>query len=257
MAVITIICLRYAKNGDNSVATTSNSRAAILADTKWMIGMKLSNKVGLIGDAIAMIGDGAVIMLGGFGVPGTPFCLIRELVRQGPRGLTIIKNDANEARMGVDWLLESGQVARLITTHVGLNPRAMRMMNDGAIEVEFVPQGILAERIRIAGAGMMGFVTDIGLGTPLEDGKTRVTVDGRAGLLETALTADFALVHAARADCFGNLSFAASARNFNPLMATAARVTIAEAGEILDVGELDPESVHTPHLYVDVLVERE
>ncbi|PBB24522.1 CoA transferase subunit A [Mesorhizobium sp. WSM4307] len=255
MAVITIICLRYAKNGDNSVATTSNSRAAILADTKWMIGMKLSNKVGLIGDAIAMIGDGAVIMLGGFGVPGTPFCLIRELVRQGPRGLTIIKNDANEARMGVDWLLESGQVARLITTHVGLNPRAMRMMNDGAIEVEFVPQGILAERIRIAGAGMMGFVTDIGLGTPLEDGKTRVTVDGRAGLLETALTADFALVHAARADCFGNLSFAASARNFNPLMAMAARKTIVETESLASLGALAPEDIHLSGTFVDHVVE--
>ena len=217
--------------------------------------MKLPDKVGLIEDAIAMIGDGAVVMLGGFGVPGTPFCLIRELVRQGPGGLTIIKNDANEAGMGVDWLLESGQVARLITSHIGLNPTAVRMMNEGAIEVEFVPQGILAERIRIAGAGMMGFVTDIGLGTPLEDGKPRVIVDGRTGLLETALPADFALVHAARADCFGNLSFAASARNFNPLMAMAASKTIVETEAVTSLGAIAPDEIHLPGTFVDHVVE--
>ncbi|MET4608684.1 acetate CoA/acetoacetate CoA-transferase alpha subunit [Bradyrhizobium sp. JR4.1] len=217
--------------------------------------MKLPEKVGMIEDTIAMIGDGAIVMLGGFGVPGTPFCLIRELVRQRPRGLTIIKNDANEVGMGVDWLLESGQVARLITSHVGLNPTAVRMMNEGTVEVEFIPQGILAERIRAAGTGMMGFVTDIGLGTPLEDGKPRVTINGKIGLLETALTADFALLHAARADCFGNLFFAASARNFNPLMAMAASKTIVEAESVGSLGALAPEDIHLSGTFVDHVVE--
>ena len=123
----------------------------------------LPEKTTEISDAIAKIEDGASIMIGGFGVPGTPFCLIRELVQQGTKNLTIIKNDANESGMGVDWLLEAGQVSKLITSHIGLNGRAVKMMNDGEIEIEFAPQGILAERIRIAGAGVMGFVTDVGM----------------------------------------------------------------------------------------------
>ncbi|WP_199766683.1 CoA transferase subunit A [Paracoccus denitrificans] len=217
--------------------------------------MTLPDKRGTIEEAISAIGDGASIMLGGFGVPGTPFCLIRELVRQGPRNLTIIKNDANEAGMGVDWLLENGQVARLVTSHIGLNPTAIRLMNEGAIEVEFVPQGILAERIRVAGAGMMGFVTDIGLGTPIEEGKPRIDVDGRTGLLETALRADFALVHADRADAFGNLSFAGAARNFNPLMAMAARKTIVEAEAVVPLGTLAPDHVHLSGTFIDTIVE--
>ncbi|TIL60583.1 MAG: CoA transferase subunit A [Mesorhizobium sp.] len=220
-----------------------------------MIGMTLPDKRGTIEKAISAIGDGASVMLGGFGVPGTPFCLIRELVRQGPRNLTIIKNDANEAGMGVDWLLENGQVARLVTSHIGLNPTAMRMMNGGAIEVEFVPQGILAERIRVAGAGMIGFVTDIGLGTPVEEGKQRIAIEGRMGLLETALRADFALIHAHKADAFGNLSFSASARNFNPLMAMAARQTIVEAEGIVPLGALPPENVHLSGTFVDTVIE--
>lgn len=217
--------------------------------------MPLPDKRSSIGEAISAIGDGASVMLGGFGVPGTPFCLIRELVRQGPRNLTVIKNDANEARMGVDWLLENGQVAKLVTSHIGLNPTAMRLMNEAAIEVEFVPQGILAERIRVAGAGMMGFVSDIGLGTAVEEGKQRVSVDGKPGLLETALRADFALVHANKADAFGNLYFSAAARNFNPLMAMAASRTIVEAEAIVPFGTLAPENVHLSGAFVDAVVE--
>ncbi|MEP3439160.1 MAG: CoA transferase subunit A [Hoeflea sp.] len=205
-------------------------------------------------DAIAQIPDGARIMLGGFGVPGTPFLLIEELVRQGPRDLTIIKNDANEPGMGVDWLLAAGMVKRLITSHVGLNGNAVRMMNSGAIEVEFVAQGILAERIRTAGAGLKGFVTDIGIGTLLAEGKQRVEVDGETYLFEPALEADFALVHAACADVAGNLAYAATARNFNPLMAMAAECTIAEAETITPIGSIDPDAVHTPAPFVDHLV---
>lgn len=216
--------------------------------------MRLPDKTATMEAAIAAIPDGATIMLGGFGVPGTPFCLIRELVRQGQKDLTIIKNDANETGMGVDWLLEAGQVARLIASHIGLNSRAVRMMNAGEIEVEFAAQGILAERIRCAGSGLLGFVTDIGLGTRMARGKPEVTVEGRTGLLETALFADFALVHADRADHFGNLCYAAAARNFNPLIAMAARRTIAEVETVLPLGALAPEEVHTPGPFVDQVI---
>lgn len=216
--------------------------------------MAMIDKTTTIRNAIACISDGASVMLGGFGVPGTPFCLIEELVRQGQKNLTIIKNDANETGMGVDWLLESGQVSKLITSHIGLNPRAVKMMNAGEIEVEFAPQGILAERVRVAGAGIMGFVTDIGIGTDLAKGKVEVSVDGKTGLLEPALRADFALVHAAKSDTFGNLVYAATARNFNPLIAMAADYTIAETETLLQAGDIPPDEVHTPAPFVDQVV---
>jgi len=216
--------------------------------------MPLLDKSTCLTEAIARIGDGARVMIGGFGVPGTPFTLIEALVRQGPKNLTIIKNDANEPGMGVDWLLCAGMVSRLITSHVGLNSNAVRMMNAGEIEVEFVAQGILAERIRTAGAGLKGFVTDIGIGTLLSEGKQTVEMDGATFLIEPALEADFALVHAARADTFGNLVYAATARNFNPLMAMAAECTIAEAEMIVEIGGIDPDAVHTPAPFVDHLV---
>ena len=140
-----------------------------------MIGL---DKTGSLEGAISRITDGSVVMIGGFGVPGTPFRLIQELVRHGPRDLTIVKNDSNEAGMGVDWLLQAGMIAKLITSHIGLNTNAVRMMNAGEIDVEFMAQGILAERIRTAGAGLMGFVTDIGAGTPLCEGKTQIKIGG-------------------------------------------------------------------------------
>jgi len=216
--------------------------------------MPMPDKTTDLTGAIALIPDAASIMVGGFGVPGTPFCLIEELVRQGQKNLTIIKNDSNEAGMGVDWLLQSGQVKKLITSHIGLNPNAVRLMNEGLIEVEFVAQGILAERIRVAGAGLMGFVTDIGMGTPLAEGKQRVIFEGKEGILEPALKADFALVHADTADPFGNLTFNATARNFNPLIAMAARCTIAEAERVVPLGKIDPGHVQTPAPFVDHVV---
>ncbi|MDP2120060.1 MAG: CoA transferase subunit A [Hoeflea sp.] len=216
--------------------------------------MPLLDKSTSLTEVIAQIRDGACVMIGGFGVPGTPFTLIQELVRQGPKNLTLIKNDANEPGMGVDWLLSAGMVRRLITSHVGLNGNAVRMMNAGEIEVEFVAQGILAERIRAAGAGLKGFVSDIGIGTLLAQGKQTVEMDGATYLIEPALEADFALVHAARADTFGNLTYAATARNFNPLMAMAANCTIAEAEIIVPVGGIDPDAIHTPAPFVDHLV---
>lgn len=216
--------------------------------------MRLPDKSTTMEHAVAHVTDGATVMLGGFGVPGTPFALIRELVRQGPRGLTIIKNDANERGMGVDHLLAAGMVARLITTHIGLNPRAVAMMNAGEIEVEFCAQGILAERVRAGGAGLAGVVTDIAMGTELANGKPRIEIGGRPGMVESALTADVALIHAARADVFGNLCYEATARNFNPLMAMASGRVIAEAEEVLPLGGIEADAVHTPGPFVDHVV---
>lgn len=204
--------------------------------------------------AIAEIRDGATVMVGGFGVPGTPFCLIDELVRQGQKNLTVIKNDANESGMGIDHLLRNGQVAHLIVSHMGLNPHAIERMNNGDITVEFCAQGILAERIRAAGAGLPAILTDIGMDTLLADGKQVVEIDGRRCLLETALSADVALIHADRADTFGNHTYAASARNFSPLMAMAAKTVIVEAEQLLEQGSIEPESVHTPGPFVDHVV---
>ncbi len=205
-------------------------------------------------EAVARIGDGATIMLGGFGVPGTPFSLIRELERQGQKDLTIVKNDANETGMGVDHLLANGQVRKLVTTHIGLNRRAVDMLNRSEIEVEFCAQGILAERIRAGGAGLKGFLTDIGIDTELAAGKQIIEIDGAPALVETALRADVAFIHADRADSFGNLGYAGTARNFNPLMAMAADLVIAEAEMVLRPGGIAPEAVHTPGPFVDHVV---
>ena len=217
--------------------------------------MRLEPRTVSLEAAVADIPDGASVMVGGFGVPGTPFALIAALVHHGARDLTIIKNDANEAGMGIDLLLQSGQIARLITSHIGLNGNMVAAMNAGRVAVEFVPQGILAERIRVGGAGMAAFLSDSGIDTDMAKGKQRVTMpDGRDYLVEPALRADFALVHAAAADGFGNLRFNASARNFNPLMAMAARTTIAEAETVLPMGGLAPDDTHTPGPFVDRVV---
>ena len=212
-------------------------------------------KTDAIESAISRIKDGDTIMVGGFGVPGTPFCLLDELVRQGQIRLTLIKNDANEVGMGVDRLLQNGQVDKLVVSHIGLNANAIKLMNEGHIEVEFCPQGILAERIRCAGAGLFGFLTDIGIDTILAKDKPRIEVDGRNLLLEKPLQADFALLHAHNADPLGNLVYAAAAQNFSPLMAMAADAVIVEIEHLLTSGDLQPETIHTPAPFVDVLVE--
>ena len=212
------------------------------------------DKTTVIEEAIGRISDGATVMVGGFGVPGTPFCLIDELVRQGRKRLTLVKNDANEAGMGIDRLLENGQVERLIVSHIGLNPHAIGLMNEGRLVVEFCAQGILAERIRAAGAGLMGLLTDIGADTLLAEGKRTIEFAGRICLVETALNADVALIHAERADPFGNLTYAASARNFNPLMAMAADTVVVETEELVPLGGVAPEAAHTPGPFVDCVV---
>lgn len=217
--------------------------------------MKLPDKQCAMDTAIARITDGATVMVGGFGVPGTPFTLIQALVNHGARDLTVIKNDANEPGMGIDHLLQSGQVARLITTHLGLNSHAIALMNSGQIEVEFNPQGILAERIRAGGSGLGGVLSDIGIGTELALGKQVVEIAGKPYLIEPALRADVALIHADSADAFGNLTYVATARNFNPLMAMAADCVIVEAENILPLGGLGPNQIHTPGVFVDHLTD--
>jgi acetate CoA/acetoacetate CoA-transferase alpha subunit len=205
--------------------------------------------------AVSRIKDGHTVMVGGFGVPGTPFLLIEALLKQGTKHLTLIKNEANIPHQGVSRLIEAGRVDRLITSHLGLNPTVLAMMNHQKIEVEFSPQGILVERIRCGGAGLLGFITDIGIDTVLSRGKKIITLNGRKGIVEPALRADVALIHAAVGDGLGNLVYAKSARNFNPAMATAADVVIAEVEAIVVSGTLDPDAIHTPGAFVDDIVE--
>lgn len=204
--------------------------------------------------AIEVITDGQSIMVGGFGVPGTPFLLIEALLAQGTGELTLIKNEANEDGLGVSKLIEAGRVKRLITSHLGLNATVIGLMNDGKIIVEFFPQGILAEKIRAGGAGLLAIVTDIGIDTILRVDKKVICSGGRDGIVEPALRADIALVHAAKADRAGNLVYEKSARNFNPLMATAADLVIAEAEQVVEIGELAPDEIHTPGAFVDHVV---
>ncbi len=205
--------------------------------------------------ALEAVRDGMTVMVGGFGAPGTPFTLLEGLLERGVRQLTLVKNDANEPGMGVSKLLEAGRVKTLIASHIGLNPTAVVLMNQQEIAVELYPQGILAEKIRAGGAGLIGFLTDIGVDTILRENREVVAVAGREALLELALRADITLIHAATADRAGNLVFAKSARNFCPLMAMAAARVIVEAETVVPTGALDPDQVHLPCAFVDAIVE--
>jgi acetate CoA/acetoacetate CoA-transferase alpha subunit len=213
--------------------------------------MRLPNKETTIEAAIAQIKDGDTVMIGGFGVPGTPMTLIHALVAHGARDLPVVKTAANAPGLGIAHLLPRGQVARLITTHLGLNTHAIELMNRGKIVVEFNAQGILAERIRAGGSGLGGILSDIGIGTELAEGKQIVDVAGKPHLVEPALRANVALIHADRADGFGNLAYRATAQNFNPLMAMAADCVIAEAEQIVPLGDLSANDVHTTGVFVD------
>ncbi|MBZ8141616.1 acetyl-CoA--acetoacetyl-CoA transferase subunit alpha [Rubrivivax gelatinosus] len=215
------------------------------------------SKVTALADAVARIPDGATLMIGGFMGVGSPHRLIDELVRQGKRDLTVIANDT--ARKGVDIgkLIAAGAVKKLVASHIGLNPETQQRMIAGEIEVELVPQGTLAERIRAGGTGLGGVLTPTGVGTVVADGKPTLEVQGKTFLVETPLRADFALVAAWRADYFGNLQYELTARNFNPVMAMAADHVIAEAGEIVPVGMIAPDHVETVSVVVDTLVAKE
>jgi 3-oxoacid CoA-transferase subunit A len=205
--------------------------------------------------AVADIRDGATIMVGGFGLCGNPENLIAALHRSGVKGLTLISNNCGTTDLGLGPLLQARQIRKILASYVGENKEFERQFLSGELEVELVPQGTLAERVRAGGAGIGGFYTCTGVGTQVADGKESRVIDGREYILERPLRADFALVHAHTADTHGNLVFRKTARNFNPIMATAARVTIAEAERVVAPGQLDPDQVHTPGIYVKRLVQ--
>ncbi len=201
-------------------------------------------------EAIRDVGDGAVIMIGGFGLCGIPENLIRALVRKGSKNLTTISNNAGVDGLGNGLLLAAGQIARHIGTYVGENKLLEEMVLTGKIHLDLVPQGTFSERIRAGGAGIPAFFTPTGVGTIVAEGKETREFDGRTYVMEHALKADFAFLRAWKGDRMGNLVYRKTARNFNPMMATAAKVTIAEVEQLVEVGELDGDSIHTPSIYV-------
>ena len=205
-------------------------------------------------EAVALIPNGASIMVGGFMGVGTPERLLDELVRQKKSGLSLISNDAAVPGKGVGKLFDATLVSRMIGTHIGLNPKAQQQMLGKQITVDLIPQGTFVERIRAGGCGLGGVLTPTGVGTLVEEGKQKIEVNGKEFLLETALRADFALVHAFLADYLGNLAYALTARNFNPVMAMAADTVIVTAENIVPVGVIAPDHVVTPGPLVDYLV---
>lgn len=206
-------------------------------------------------EAAAMVKDGMTIMVGGFLAAGSALKVI-EAIAEGPaKDLTIICNDASYPDRGSGRLIAAGKVKKLIASHIGTNPMAVEGLNNKTLEIEFVPQGSLAEKVRAGGAGLGGVLTPTGLGTIIAEGKEVVTVDGKEFLLEKPLHADLALLGASKSDADGNLVYRGTTNNFNPMMATAADLVIAEAKEIVPVGEILPEQVHTPALFVDYLVQ--
>lgn len=208
-------------------------------------------------DAVARIPDGAVLMIGGFMGVGTPHRLVDELVRQGKQGLTVIANDTARPGVGIGKLISAGLVKRAIVSHIGTNPETQAQMIAGKLEVDLVPQGTLAERVRAGGYGLGGVLTPTGVGTVVADGKRTLEIDGRLFLLELPLRADYALVNARQADHIGNLAYALTARNFNPLIAMAATVVLAEPQEIVPVGVIPPDAVMTPSVVVTHIIAKE
>ncbi|MFC4156670.1 CoA transferase subunit A [Corynebacterium marambiense] len=202
-----------------------------------------------------LIKDGMSIAVGGFGLSGNPFDLIEAVQASGAKDLTIVSNNMSIDGIGLGLLLESRQVKRVLASYVGENKAFSEQYLSGELELEFVPQGSLAERLRAAGAGIPAFFTPTGYGTIVAEGKEVREIDGRHHILEHAIKTDLALVHAATADPNGNLVYNRTARNFNPVCAMAGRITIAEAEEIVDLGELDPDFIHTPGVYVQHLVQ--
>ena len=204
--------------------------------------------------AVALIPDGASLMIGGFMAVGSPLRVLDELVRQGRRDLTIIANDTAMPGVGIGKLIRARLVRKAIVSHIGLNPETQQQMLAGETQVELVPQGTLIERIRAGGFGLGGILTATGVGTVVEEGKQKVTVADKEYLVEPALHADFALVNAFLADYLGNLAYALTARNFNPVIAMAADTVIVEADNIVPVGVIGPDHVVTPAPLVDYLI---
>ncbi|NDJ57023.1 acetate CoA-transferase subunit alpha [Enterobacteriaceae bacterium 4M9] len=214
----------------------------------------MKNKLISLPEAARLFRDGMTIMVGGFMGVGTPPRLVNALLDSGVRDLTLIANDTAFVDIGIGPLIVNGRVSKVIASHIGTNPETGRRMIAGEMEVQLVPQGTLIEQIRCAGAGLGGVLTPTGVGTVVEDGKQTLTLDGITYLLERPLRADLALVRAHRADRIGNLTYQLSARNFNPLIAMAAEITLAEPDVLVDVGAIEPDQVMTPGAVVNHIV---
>ncbi len=205
-------------------------------------------------DAVKDVRDGATLVVGGFGLCGIPENLIAALVRRGIKNLTCVSNNAGVDDWGLGLLLQSRQIRKMVSSYVGENSEFERQYLKGELEVEFVPQGTLAERMRAGGAGIPAFFTPAGYGTVVAEGKETREFDGRKYVMERGIVGDFSMVAAWKGDRFGNLVYRKSARNFNPMAATAGKICIAEVEELVDAGELDPDCVHTPGIFVHRLV---
>ncbi|PHM51350.1 MULTISPECIES: acetate CoA-transferase subunit alpha [Xenorhabdus] len=214
----------------------------------------MKNKQITIEQAKEFFCDGMTVMVGGFMAVGTPPHLVTALFDSGVKDLTLITNDTALVNIGLGPLIVNGRVKKVIASHIGTNPETGRRMISGEMEVQLIPQGTLAERIRCAGAGLGGFLTPTGVGTMVEEGKEKKMINGREYLLELPLYADLALIQAHKADTFGNLTYHLSARNFNPLIALAADTTFVEPDEIVPVGSLDPDHIVTPGAIIDYLI---
>ncbi|MDR8523130.1 MULTISPECIES: CoA transferase subunit A [Shewanella] len=215
----------------------------------------LNKVVASYDEALAGLTNDMTVMVGGFGLCGIPEGLIAQMVKTGVTGLTAISNNAGVDDFGLGLLLKSRQIDTMIASYVGENATFEQQMLSGELNVILTPQGTLAEKIRAGGAGIPAFFTATGYGTPVAEGKETREIDGRHYVLEPALTADFALVRAWKADTMGNLVFRKTAANFNPMMATAGKVTVVEAEHIVEPGELDPDHIHTPGIYVDRVIQ--
>lgn len=205
-------------------------------------------------EAVSDIKDGMTLMVGGFGLVGIPENLINGLRKTNVKELTIISNNCGVDDWGLGILLQNKQIKKMISSYVGENKEFERQVLSGELEVQLVPQGSLAEKIRAGGAGIPAFYTPAGVGTPIAEGRETKEFDGKEYLLEEGLTADFSLIKAWKADKLGNLVYRKTAQNFNPMMAAAGKITIAEVEEIVEVGELDPNEIHTPSIYVQGLI---
>jgi acetate CoA/acetoacetate CoA-transferase alpha subunit len=201
--------------------------------------------------------DGMTLMFGGFGGVGSPPTIISAILAEGIRDMHLIGNDTGFPEIGIGPLITNERVSSIITSHIGSNPNAGRLLHEGKLQIEFCPQGTLAERIRAGGVGLAGVLTDVGIDTIVEEKKQTVVLEGRRYLVETALTAEVAIVYAKKADPFGNLVFDKSARNMNPHVAMAGTITIAEVEEIVTLGSLDPDEIVTPGVFVDYVVPSE
>ncbi|CAI1001671.1 CoA transferase subunit A [Serratia proteamaculans] len=215
----------------------------------------LDKRVGSYQEALAGLTDNMTVLAGGFGLCGIPENLINEIRRLGVTGLTVVSNNCGIDGFGLGLLLENRQISKVVASYVGENALFEQQAISGELEVELTPQGSLAEKIRAGGAGIPAFFTATGYGTPVAEGKEMREFNGRPYIMEQAITGDFAIIKGWKADHFGNVIYRHTAQNFNPLMATAGRITVVEVEEIVAPGELDPAAIHTPGIYVDRLIQ--